>query len=246
MSLKYNKEYIKKNGRRLQGSSPRDLQKKQVQQPNIYEDIIKDLRNEIISLKKDLQNSPVKKTGTFTAEQVDTEVNKIVSETIKELTVKHKNEWEKRETAHLELSLKTKLKYNKVILEKETECKKLIGAKEKLLIDLRDQNKSLVEKLCEIKESSDPEVTNKLTALLLEITGKTSSNAVIESDRPQIETVFIDPLEINAGNGLEAHIDVKGISVLEKENIQDKVGKLRNLLGKLPSEDNNIKEEDMV
>jgi hypothetical protein len=233
VGLKYNKEFIKKNGRRLRVSSTIDLQKRQTQQPNIYEDLIKDLKNEISNLKEELQNNPIKRARMFTPEQVDIEVSKIVSETIKELTIKHKNEWEKRETVHLELNLKTKLKYNKIILEKETECKKLIAAKEELLIDLRDQNKSLVEKLCEIKESSDPEIANKLTALLLEITGKTTSNIVIESDRPQMETVFIDPLETGAGDDLEAHIDVKDISVTQKENIQDKVGKLRNLLGGL-------------
>jgi hypothetical protein len=233
MVFKYNKEYVKKNGRRLGGSSPRDLQRRQAQQPNIYEDLIKDLRNEINNLKEELQNSSIKKTGMFTAEQVDTEVNKIVSETIKELAVKHKNEWEKKETAYLELSLKTKLKYNKIILEKETECKKLIAAKEGLLIDLRNQNKSLVERLCEIKESSDPEITNKLTALLLEITGKTASSVMVEPDRPQMETVFIDPLETDADDCLEAHINVEDVSVTQKENIQDKVSKLKSLLGGL-------------
>lgn len=233
VGLKYNKEYIKKNGRKLMGRSPRDLQRKQAQQSDVYGDIIKDLRNEINDLKEKLQNSSTKKTGMFTPEQVDTEINKIVSETIKELTVKHKNKWEKRETAHLELNLKTKLKYNKIILEKETEYKKLIAAKEELLIDLRDQNKLLIEGLCKIKEGNDPEITNKLTALLLGITEKTALNVAIESDRPQMETVFIDPLEADAGDGLEAHIDVKDISITQKENIQDKVGKLKNLLGNL-------------
>lgn len=233
VGLKYNKEYVKRDGRRLGSSSPRDLQRRQVQQPNIYEDLIEDLRNEINNLKEELQNSSIKKTEMFTAEQIDTEVNKIVSETIKELTFKHKSEWEKRETAHLELSLKTKLKYNKIILEKETECKKLIGAKEELLIDLRDQNKFLTEGLCKIKEDSGPEVLNKLTNLLLEITEKTAQDVVVKSDRPQMETVFIDPLESDAGDGLEAHISVEDVSVIQKENIQDKVSKLRNLLGDL-------------
>lgn len=228
MAFKYNKEHIKKNGRKLRTGGPRDLQRRQTQQSDVYEDLIEDLRKEISNLKKELQDDPVKKAGMFTAEQVDADINRVVNETIKELTNKHKDESEKKETAFLELSLKTKLKYNKIILEKETECKKLVAAKEKLLADLRDQNKFLVEKLCEIKESSDPEIANKLTTLLLGITEKAS---IIESDRPQMETVFIDPLEGDAGEGLEAHIDVEEVSIEQKENIQDKVSKLKNLLG---------------
>ena len=231
MTFKYNKEYVKKNGRKLRTGGPRDLQRRQVQQSDVYEDLIEDLRKEISNLKKELQDDPVKKAGMFTAEQVDADINRVVSETIKELTTKHKDGLEKKETAFLEFSLKTKLKYNKIILEKETECKKLVAAKEKLLTDLRDQNKSLVEKLCEIKESSDLEIVNKLTTSLLEAMEKVPSNITIESDRPQMETVFIDPLEGGAGEGLEAHINVKDVSVTQKENIQDKVNKLKNLLG---------------
>jgi hypothetical protein len=217
------------------GSSPRDIQKKQAQQSNVYEDIIRELRDEVNVLKKELQGDLVKKTGMFTAEQVDADINRVVNETIKELTAKYKDELERKETAFLELSLKTKLKYNKIILEKEAECKKLVAAKEKLLIDLRDQNKFLTEGLCKIKETTDPDILNKLTVLLLETTKKASSNITIESDRPQMETVFIDPLETNAGDGLKAHIDVEEVSVLEKEDVSEKVIKLRNLMGKLPN-----------
>jgi hypothetical protein len=197
----------------------------------VYEDLIEDLRKEISNLKKELQDDPVKKAGMFTAEQVDADINRVVNETIKELTTKHEDGLEKKETAFFELSLKTKLKYNKIILEKETECKKLVAAKEKLLADLREQNKSLVKKLCEIKESGDPEIANKLTISLLEAMEKMTSSVSVETDRPQMETVFIDPLEGGAGEGLEAHLDVEEVSITQKGNIQDKVSKLKNLLG---------------
>lgn len=211
MTFKYNKEYVKKNGRRLGGSSPRDLQKRQAQQSDVYEGLVGDLRKEISDLKKELQDDSVKKSGTFTAEQVDADINRVVNETIEELTDKHRDELERE----------------------KTEYKKLVAAKEKLLTDLRDQNKSLVKKLCEIKESSDPEIANKLTISLLEAMEKMTSNVSVETDRPQMEPTFVDPLEIDAGEGLKSHIDVEEVSVVQKENIQDKVSKLKNLLGGL-------------
>lgn len=236
MVFKYNKEYTKKDGRKLTGSGPRDLQRRQKQQSDVYEGVISDLKDEVKTLKRKLEGDPTKKIGMFTAEQVDADINRIVGETIKELTVKHKNDIEKKEVGFLELSLKTKLKYNKIILEKEAEYKKLVAAKEKLLTDLRDQNKSLVEKLCGIKESSDPEVANKLTNLLLEITNKTTQNITDNPNRPQIETTFVDPLETDAGEGLKSHIDVEGVSGPEKESMFKKVDKLKSLMSKLPTQ----------
>ena len=90
-----------------------------------------------------------------------------------------------------------------------------------------------VEKLCEIKESNDPEIANKLTISLIEAMEKMTLNVSVETDRPQMETVFIDPLEGGVGDNLESHIDVEGVSVVQKENIRDKVSKLKNLLGGL-------------
>lgn len=216
MGITYNKEFIKKNGRRLSGSSPRDLQKKQAQQSNVYEGVIKDLKDEISNLREELQNDSNKKTGMFTAEQVDEDINKTVSGVVEELTIKHKDELEK----------------------KETECKNLIGVKNELLNDLKDQNKFLTKELCKIKETDNSEVLNRLTTLLSEVTKNTNQvsvnkNALKNMERPKIQSVFIDPLETDAGAGLESHIDVEEVSVVQKENTQDKVDKLKNLLGSL-------------
>ena len=63
-----------------------------------------------------------------------------------------------------------------------------------------------------------------------------TTNAVVEDpDRPQMEQKFIDPLEKDAGKGLKSHIDIADVSVGEKENMSEKVDKLKGLLGKLPN-----------
>jgi Mg2+ and Co2+ transporter CorA len=56
-----------------------------------------------------------------------------------------------------------------------------------------------------------------------------------EPDRPQMEQQFVDPLENDAGKGLKSHIDITDVSVAEKENMSEKVNKLKGLLGKLPN-----------
>lgn len=198
------------------GSSPRDLQKKQAQQSSVYEGVIKDLKNQITDLKKELQNNSANNVGMFTAEQVDADINKVVNETIKELTLAHKKELD----------------------QQKSNFEKLINVEKELLIDLKKQNKFLIEKVCKIKETNDSEILNKLTNLLTEATKKTAPGAVgscvLEgSDRPEIRNIFVDPLESDVDNGLESHINIKETSVTQKGNVLDKVNKLKKLVGSL-------------
>ena len=58
---------------------------------------------------------------------------------------------------------------------------------------------------------------------------------IVDSDRPQMEQQFIDPLEKDAGKGLKSHIDITDVSTIETEDMSDKVDKLKGLLGKLPN-----------
>ncbi len=55
------------------------------------------------------------------------------------------------------------------------------------------------------------------------------------SDRPKMEQQFIDPLEKDSGKGLKSHIDIADVTTSEKDNMSEKVDKLKNLLGKLPN-----------
>lgn len=82
----------------------------------------------------------------------------------------------------------------------------------------------------------------KLVSLLAEATGKIEELAKrvsyaegqeVESDRPKMETTFVDPLESSA-NDLEYKIVVDDVSFSRKEAMADKVNKLKGLMGSLP------------
>lgn len=208
MAIKYNKEIRKKDGRRLFGGGPRDLQKRQMQQTSTDGSVVVVLTEEIAKLRKELQD--VNNTS-FTAEQVDEDINKVVGKTIEELTTKHREESKQRQSNFDEA----------------------ISNSNALMVELKEQNKFLTEKLCEMKKTTDPEILNKLTTLFTEVTEKMTLNSTTVPDRPQMETVFIDPLEAGVEDGLESHINIKDTPVTSKGNIQDKVSKLKNLLGNL-------------
>jgi predicted RNase H-like nuclease (RuvC/YqgF family) len=62
-----------------------------------------------------------------------------------------------------------------------------------------------------------------------------TNDVVEDSDRPQMEQQFIDPLEKDAGKGLKSYIDITDTKTTDKDNMFEKVDKLKNLLGdKLP------------
>jgi polyhydroxyalkanoate synthesis regulator phasin len=63
----------------------------------------------------------------------------------------------------------------------------------------------------------------------------TTNDVVEDPDRPQMEQKFIDPLEKDAGEGLKSHIDITDVATTDKDNMSEKVDKLKNLLGKLPN-----------
>ena len=53
---------------------------------------------------------------------------------------------------------------------------------------------------------------------------------VEDSDRPEMETAFIDPTE-QGKNILKSHITVNDISITAKEEVDEKINKLKNLIG---------------
>jgi len=92
--VKYKKEHIKADGRRLTGSGPRDLQRRQQQIGVVVDnsDVIKELKNEINKLTLELRDRPV--IGGFSGEQMDSEIRVAVTEAVGKLKkeLKEKND----------------------------------------------------------------------------------------------------------------------------------------------------------
>jgi len=53
---------------------------------------------------------------------------------------------------------------------------------------------------------------------------------VEDEDRPSMETVFIDPTE-EGKHKLKSHINVDDVAITAKEEVDDKINKLKNLIG---------------
>jgi ribosome recycling factor len=200
----YKKEHIKPNGRKLVSGGPRDLQRQQ-QQFTDQSGVINELKNEIIRLTEELQRQP---SGGYTGEQMDNEIRSAVTDAVKDLKKEIKN-YHKQEKQFL-VDIK----------EKDKELEKI---KDKYSKEIKNLLKEHSEKL------------EKLTMSIM----KSGRHIMVEEedqedDRPKIEQVFIDPLEKDAGKELKPFLDVKDISTDEKENMFDKVDKLKDILGKLP------------
>ena len=208
--MKYKKEHIKPNGRKLVGGGPRDLQRQQQQIPIEvidYSNVIKELKDEINTLSKELTERPI--VGGYSGEQMDDEIRSAVTEAVNGL----KDEIEQHDDREKEIA---------------TELKK----KEEELAKIREEHGKEIKDL--LKKHNE-----KLEELTTSIINRQQQEGVdiedYEGDRPQIETVFIDPLESDAGEDLKPFLDIKDISINEKENMFDKVSKLKGILGKLPT-----------
>ncbi len=202
----YKKEHVKPDGRRLISGGPRDAQKRLENLDQYPTAAIQELKKEIKRLSDELRERPV--IGGFTGEQMDEEIRKVVSESIKNI----------KETTNKEIKeLKSKLKRSEE--NEETLLKKLEEAEKAKNDDITRLLKKQVEKL----ENLNIPTTTKFEEM------------VVDTDRPQIETTFIDPLEIHDGKDLEPHIDIKDVSRGEKEDMFEKVDRLKQLIGGLPN-----------
>jgi uncharacterized protein YeeX (DUF496 family) len=184
-----------------------------------YEAQIKDLEIKNINLGNSLRNSEKKMEEMAEVIEKTKLVNDEESKSLaKEVQTKFEGIVAERDA-----------KIDKMILEHETAIK--------LLQDKLKDRDSLIEELKKSKSGADDE---QLKALLAETTKKLellsnlpAGQLVSDPDRPQMEEVFIDPLE-DDGSKMESHIDVKDMSSDEKEEVMDNVAKLKNLIGKLP------------
>lgn len=117
----------------------------------------------------------------------------------------------KEETINLHSRIKS-------LEENISSLKEIILAKDQIISDLKSQSIDY----------------NKLTGLITEASLKINSvDGEVVTDRPTMETVLIDPVDKHDDN-VEKHIGVPEESG-EKEQMDKKVNKLKNLLGSLPS-----------
>lgn len=240
--MKYNKPF--KEGRALRGGrGPRDLQRDMIKHTVIASvdnsDLIEELRSQIRLLREELKVRPTQKG--YSAEEFDEELVKASEQIMNDIESKFKTEIDslkhdinnyKQTVLGLSDELESE-KYNnhlkdkdlKRIEEKISILNKEISNLEKEVGILEVQLKSTEEI---IKAKDDTIMTLKTTAGV--------AVAIIEDtdpDRPQMEKVFVDPLERDANGNLESFIEVKE-DIQEDEKVDEKVDKLKALLGKLP------------
>lgn len=211
MAIPYRKEVVKPDGRKLVAGGPRDQQRR-VQEGVDHTTVIEMLRTEIESLRKNMVGGK----GEFTGEQVDDEIRKAVTEAIENQKKKSSEN-----VGKLTIALEDKTnKFNELNGELGILKEKIVS----LTTTINEKDESLAREIDRSK-------------LLLQQLTTSGDDLVIETDRPQIEPTFIDPLEKTAGERLVPHIKVEDIKSNEKEAMESKVDKLRGLMGKLPNRD---------
>ena len=244
--MKYPKEFIKPDGRKLMAGGPRDLQRRQHLTQTLSPDfeLIEDLKKQIEELKEIAKNKS--SDILYTPEEVDEEIRKAVEAAVKETTLALKKETSKA-NQDLEPIIQ---KYKIQIVELQKHNDDLTKLHQTITV----QNKELKEKILRLEEElkDTNELKKQIAVLEQTIAGKDEvietlkSRPVIvsnvdgtaseELDRPKIDRVFVDPLDENASTGLKPNINVDELQILEKrDDIDEKVNKLKNLLGKLPT-----------
>jgi len=107
---------------------------------------------------------------------------------------------------------------------------------------LEDKISTQVDMIDTLRRNEGGASTELMEKMLVEATDKMermaaamgNSDAVVDPNRPQMEEVFVDPVELDA-NALEHKIIVEDVSPRKKEDMRSKVDKLKGLMGKLPT-----------
>lgn len=238
----YPKEYIKSDGRKLIGGGPRDLQRLHQTLTLPDTSYIEELKRQIEDLRNELRNRPTvgKPEGFFSPEEVDDEIRKAVAQAVAESALEFKKN--KALADQTTEPLIQKYKVQIVELQKNNDDLK------KMHTVIINQNTDLKDQIAKLNEETKKteELKKEIAVLEQKIAGKEElitalksrpaivGDEIVDPDRPQMEQVFIDPLEEGAGDGLESHIDIKEVTP-EGDKVDDKIHKLRDLIGnKLP------------
>lgn len=243
MTIPYKKQFVKSDGRRLNRSGPRDMQARSGGSDYTVDNGIvglltiqlTELKAEILAMKS--RSGDAAPAGFFSPEQVDEEIRKAVESAVAEAAISFKGMPNKDSDL---LPLVKDYKSQIVELQKGNDnLTKLHSA-------ITRENSGIREKITKLEsEATDANELKKQIAVLgQELAGKEElietlktrpaiiNGEIIDPDRPQMEQVFIDPLDEDAGKGMKSSITIE--TVTKDEEVDNKVGKLRNLIGKLP------------
>ena len=238
MAIPYKKQFVKSDGRKLNRSGPRDMQARTVgggytadnSVIELLTNQLTELRAEILAMKS--RSGDAAPAGFFSPEQVDREITKAVEEAA---IFFNKNS----DLVPIVREYKTEV----LDLQKANEnLTRLHSAISKENTTIKDEMKRLQAEL-----GNTADLKKQIAVLEQEVLGKQELISILKTrpaivdgeiitdpDRPQMEQVFIDPLEEDAGKGMKASIQIK--TVVKDEEVGDKVNKLKDLLGsKLPT-----------
>ena len=212
--MDYNKEFKAKD-RRIVTSGPRDRQMKQQAAMYSTEALQK---IEALQTKVEELTKATTKTSDFSTD----EINEIIIKAVKEETTKLKDKHDIE---------KEKLQNKITQLEERIETSK--KAHDQEITYLREAIKTKDDLITQIKEVSNLS-DNKLTSLLKETTEKignivySQGDAVpTEDSRPQMETVFVDPIDKESKT--ENHFILDKVQKDAKDKLNNKLGKLKGL-----------------
>jgi hypothetical protein len=241
MAINYPKQYVKSDGRKLVSSGPRDMQRKQQVMSSVDSAHIEQLYKQIEDLKLELrrqQKTDGKSEGLYTAEEVDEEIRKAVKQAVAEAAIefkKNKNllnqdvepvlQKYKMQIVELQKSNDDLTKMHRVVSSQNTDLKKKIDQLNGDLKSADDLKKQIavLEQVIQGKE----ELIETLKSRPAIVDGE----IITEPDRPQMENIFVDPLEKDAGEGMKDSINIEDVTPDDQENIDNKVDKLKDLLG---------------
>ena len=244
MGIPYKKQFVKSDGRRLNRSGPRDMQARTTDSgytPDVS--IIELLTNQLTELKAEIlamksRSGDAAPAGFFSPEQVDAEIRKAVESAVAEAAISFKGvSGQNVDMAPLVKEYKTQIlelqrgndnltKLHAAITKENAEVKDKINKLESEHEDVTELKKQIAVLEQEIEGKQELIETLKTRPVILE------SEIFTDPDRPQMEQVFVDPLEEGAGEGMKASINIE--TVTKDEEVDDKVNKLKDLLGQLP------------
>jgi len=214
-------------------------QKEQNNAAGIYtaEEVNDKINNAVVDAVKDVKSHYKRKIKEVTEENSIQELKKEVNNfKRKAVNLESKLDNSDRDKQHAQEKLK--------LLEHTLKNKdKEIHGLEKKAIQLEVSNNNFAVNNDKL-ESSNSQLQDNITELKEMLTSTTQKMEsimaathegiqIVDKDRPQMEEVYIDPSVDR--KEIESHITIEDVSLKEKENMDDKVDKLKSLFGdKIP------------